>query len=150
MRTPTIRIIRRMGSLSSAQRRLLLEATAALAFAALAIALFPFRRIAAAAGKPVAEVAQGEMHRSQQVALVRWAVTACARRLPWRTKCFEQGLAAQWMLGRRSVSSTLFYGVARSQRGLIAHVWLKAGPLDVVGCENSGDFSEIARFPAST
>jgi hypothetical protein len=76
-------------------------------------------------------------------------VTACARRVPWRAKCFEQGLAAQWMLGRRRIFSTLHYGVAQGEdRGLIAHVWLSSGSLDVVGCENKDDFSELARFPA--
>jgi hypothetical protein len=53
------------------------------------------------------------------------------------------------MLGRRRIFSTLHYGVAQGEdRGLIAHVWLSSGSLDVVGCENKDDFSELARFPA--
>lgn len=144
-----IRTLRRVCSLTPAERLLALEATIALGAAAFAIAVFPFRRIAAAAARRVTDGDAGEEERARHVRRVRWAVTACARRMPWRAKCFEQGLAAQWMLGRRRIFSTLHYGIAKApDRGLIAHVWLRSGALDVVGCENKDDFSELARFPA--
>ena len=143
-------MLRRWQALSAAERRLLIEATFALGIASFAIAVLPFRRIAAAAARRVIASAAADDVRRREIARIRWAIGACARRLPWRTKCFEQGLAAQWMLGRRQIATTLHYGVARSEdRGLIAHVWLRSGSLDVVGCENSGDFSELARFPAT-
>lgn len=144
-----IAFLTRLKLLSPIERKLVVEATLALAVAALAIALFPFRRIAAIAGRrPVGSpAAEGDC--AQTVRQVRWAIGACARRVPWRAKCFEQGLAAQWMLRQRCVPATLHYGVARrDDRALVAHVWIKAGPIDVVGCEISGGFSELARFPA--
>lgn len=143
-----IAILARIRILSSAERRLIAEAAAVLAIAALMIALFPFRRIAALARQLEGAAAK----RTEQMRLigeVRWAVVACARRVPWRTKCLEQGFATQWMLRRRSVPAVLHYGVARRDGGLIAHAWVRAGPIDVIGCENSEDFSELARFPAS-
>lgn len=144
-----IRIARRMASLSSAERRLVLEATLALGAAAFAIAVFPFRRIAAAAARRVADSSICAEDHARYVTHVRWAVTACALRVPWRAKCFEQGLAAQWMLSRRQVPSTLHYGVAKGEgQQLVAHVWLRSGELDVVGCENEGGLAELARFPA--
>jgi hypothetical protein len=30
---------------------------------------------------------------------------------------------------------------------LVAHVWVRSGPTDVIGCENLADFTEIAQFP---
>jgi hypothetical protein len=30
---------------------------------------------------------------------------------------------------------------------LKAHVWIKSGPLDVVGCEIADDYALLARFP---
>lgn len=82
------------------------------------------------------------------IAQVRWAVRKCARHVPWRAKCFEQALAAQLMLRRRGVETALHYGVRRRPAdGLEAHVWLRAGALDVVGCENADEFTEVARFP---
>ena len=143
-----MRTLRRLRTLSPAKRQLVAEAILALGVAALAIALFPFRRIAASAARRVADGAAGEEERRRRVAEVRWAVAACARRVPWRAKCFEQGLAAQWMLGRRRIPSILHYGVAKgADRALIAHVWLRSGAWDVIGCENEGDFTELARFP---
>jgi len=143
-----IRILGRMRSLSPTERRLVVEATVALGAAAFAIAVLPFRRVAGAAARRIADAGADDEERARQVAQVRWAVTACARRVPWRAKCFEQGLAAQWMLGRRRIASVLHYGVAKDDRQrLIAHVWLRSGPLDVVGCENEGAFTELASFP---
>lgn len=143
------RMLRRLQSLTPAQRRLAAEACFMLAAAFFAIALLPFRRIAARAARRDVDAAIGEEERCLRVAEVRWAVAGCARRVPWRAKCFEQGLAAQWMLGRRRVPSILHYGIAKGgDRALIAHVWLKSGGLDVVGCENEEDFTELARFPA--
>lgn len=141
-------MLRRFGKLSSSERRLVIEATAALGAASFAIAVFPFRRIAAAAARPVSGTEMDEAERERQVAHVRWAVGACARRVPWRAKCCEQGLAAQWMLGRRRIPSRLHYGLAKGEdQQLIAHVWLTSGELEVVGCENKGDFSELVSFP---
>jgi len=143
-----MRILQRLGAMSPAERGLVVEATFALALASFAIALFPFRRIAASARR-VPDSGIGEDERQRRVAQVGWAVAACARRVPWRAKCFEQGLAAQWMLGRRRVPSSLHYGVAKDgDEELVAHVWLRSGQLDVLGCENSSDFTELARFPS--
>jgi hypothetical protein len=141
-------VLKRMWRLSSDERRLVLEAIFALGAASFAVSVLPLRRIAAAKRR-ISSTATIEEDRVREVARVRWAVAACAGRVPWRAKCFERGLAARWMLGRRQIPTTLHYGVARREdQGLAAHVWLKSGSLDVVGCENRADFCELARFPA--
>ena len=76
-------------------------------------------------------------------------MAASARRVPWRAKCIEQGFAAHWMLRRRAVNAVLHYGVAKRDGRLLAHVWVRAGSNDVIGCENSSEFAEVAQFPAS-
>jgi hypothetical protein len=82
---------------------------------------------------------------------IRWAVSACARRVPWRAKCFEQGLAAQLMLRRRGTCSVLYYGAASGdERGLSAHVWVRDGDLDIIGGEIASDYAVLATFPPST
>jgi hypothetical protein len=82
---------------------------------------------------------------------VRWAVTAAARRVPWRAKCFEQGLASQIMLRRRGVPSVLYYGAAPDDlRGLSAHVWVRDGDLDVIGGEIASRYAVLATFPSQT
>lgn len=142
-------IVSRLRALPPSERRLVAEAIFALAVAAFAIAFMPFRRIGAHAGRRLAAAPIDEADKARLVAQVRRVVNGCARRVPWRAQCFEQGLAAQWMLRRRGVAATLHYGVAKGEdRGLAAHVWVRAGELDVIGCDNKGDFSELARFPA--
>lgn len=136
----------RLGRTTAAERRLLVEAVIALGVASLLIALLPFRKVAALARLPEAPV-PGPREQLAQIEAVRWAVAASARRVPWRAKCIEQGFAAQWMLRRRSVPAVLHYGVAKREDGLAAHVWVRAGANDVVGCENSDEFAEVARFP---
>jgi hypothetical protein len=141
-----ISTLARVRALSGAERRLIVEAVAALALAAFTIATLPFRRVVRLSAPPIdAAVDHGDQSRS--IDKVRWAVSACARRVPWRAKCLEQAVAAQWMLRRRSVPAAIHYGVARHNGGLAAHAWVRAGSLDVLGCETAGDFRELARFP---
>lgn len=138
----------RIGQTTAAERWLLAEAIAALAVASFLIALAPFRRVAALARLPEASPPAAE-EQLRQIEAVRWAVAASARRVPWRAKCIEQGFAAQWMLRRRAVPAVLHYGVAKRDGSLAAHVWVRSGANDVVGCEHSAEFAEVARFPAA-
>lgn len=125
-------------------RFLLVETTLLLAFAALCIAILSFERVTkvAAGGRRNLQAASPAAARR-----LAWAVAACARRVPWRALCFEQGLAAQLLLRRRGLKSELCYGI-RPDRGdgLTAHVWVRSGEVDVVGCETAADYGLVARF----
>lgn len=139
---------RTLRRLSGRQWLLLIEAGLLLAVASAAIALLPFARVGRLASGRDAPLAP--LREAAVIVELRWAITAMARRAPFRAKCFEQGMAAQWMLRRRGIASTLFYGIARDRdRALSAHVWVRAGAYDVVGCENISDFAMVAQFPAN-
>ena len=141
-----IAAIARLRRSTAAERRLLVEAVAMLGAASFLIALVPFRKVTLLARLPATSPpAPGEQ--LERIRAVRWAVAASARRVPWRAKCIEQGFAAQWMLRRRAVPAILHYGVAKREGGLAAHVWVRSGANDVIGCESSGEFSEVAQFP---
>ena len=122
---------------------LLAEAGAAILAASLAIRARPFRTIAERLDQPAGHrpAADGET-----AYWIRRAVLAWGRRLPWRAKCFEQGLAAAWMLRRRGLAYALHYGAANRNGRLDAHVWVKSGATPVVGCENHEAFSLLATF----
>ena len=120
------------------------EALAALTLASLAIALLPFRRVAAGASSPLRRRAPADAH---TVRRVRSAVNAWARRVPWRTVCFQKGLALHWMLRRRGIDSVLLYGARRAGEGLAAHVWVDVGGRTVIGGEEAPNFACLARFP---
>ena len=77
---------------------MLAEALATLTIASLAIALLPFRTVAAAASVKGA-VREGADR--ETIRRVRSAVQAWGRRVPWKAVCFQRGLAVHWMLRRR-------------------------------------------------
>jgi hypothetical protein len=123
---------------------MLAEALAALALASLAIALLPFRKVADAASAPVRKAVPAD---AQTVRRVRSAVRAWARRVPWRTVCFQKGLALHWMLRRRGIGSVLLYGARRDGEGLAAHVWVDVDGETVIGGDEAPNFTCLARFP---
>ena len=145
-RTSLLSSLRRHGP---ADYALLGEAAATLAAASAAIRLVPFRRTAAAAtwgGRTARAADEAELIRQ-----ARWAVEAAARRVPWRTVCFQKGLALHWMLRRRGVASLLHYGVGKAVEGddLAAHVWVSVRGEIVIGGEEAPRFACLATFPDS-
>lgn len=135
----------RLRTLSAREVALLCEALLALAMASFAVAFLPFGLLARTARKPRRAIRHEGA--SEAIDAVRWAIAVIARRVPWRAKCLEQAFAAQWMLRRRNVSAVIHYGAARPEGTLIAHAWVRAGPIDVVGHRGRDGFVEIARFP---
>ena len=135
----------RIRSLSWRDRMLAAEALAALILASAAVALLPFRLIAAAASRGEA----GGEADAETVRAVRRMVEAWARRVPWRAVCFQRGLAVHWMLRRRGIASLLHYGVRQGEgRGLAAHVWVSASGRDAIWGEAAAGYACLATFPA--
>ena len=63
-------------------------------------------------------------------------VRKVARRLPFRTLCLPQAIAAQWMLRRRGIRSRLIFGVRRGTTPAAAlqyHAWLSVDGEAVIG-----------------
>lgn len=137
--------------LDSTKRALLLEALVAITAASAAIRLMPFRKVVQLAGNRQlgTELAKpAEM--ASAIRQARWAVGAVADRVPWRTVCFQRGLALHWMMRRRGLPSLLHYGVAHDpEKKLSAHVWLSCGGETVLGGEEAAKFTCLATFPAS-
>jgi Transglutaminase-like superfamily len=51
------------------------------------------------------------------------------------------------MLRRRGIPSVLYYGAAQDRSGLISHVWLRHGDVDVIGGATAHRFAILATFP---
>jgi hypothetical protein len=144
-----IDLLQKFWRLSWQERLLLLEAILWLAISGIAIAMLPFRHLAVLAARPIRRPKLSRHARMHQVRRIRWAIIAAAARVPWRALCFQQGLAAQFMLRRRCIPSVLYYGTAQDDRdGLCAHVWVRDGDVDVVGGEIAYRFAVLATFPA--
>lgn len=84
----------------------------------------------------------------QQQALlerVAYAVPVMGLRVPWRSDCLVQALAARRWLARGGIGSNIRIGVRNEGQGFEAHAWLKVGDRIVTG----GDVSAYAELPAS-
>lgn len=83
---------------------------------------------------------------AKEIADVVRALDAWSRRMPWRTLCFERGLAAYCLLHSGLRQVTLYYGAATIDGALKAHVWVRSGDQAVIGCENAGEYAILSQF----
>jgi hypothetical protein len=138
----------RLARLAPADRTLLCEAFVLTGLASAALRFLPFKMIGKIATRPLTARMADPAARAALADKVRWAVAASARRSPWRALCFEQGLAAQVMLRRRGVASTLYFGARRDDASEVtAHVWVRDQDRDVIGCDEASRFAVLASWP---
>lgn len=133
------------------QLPLFTEALWWLAWAGILISCLPFKRLTRYLTPPLSGVPITNARVNEQV---RWAVTAAARRVPWRAVCFHQGIAAQRMLCRRGIRADLCYGIRTQSpkpgQDVDAHVWVECGDGIVVGGEMAPLYREMIRFSPRT
>ena len=79
----------------------------------------------------------------EQVDRLIFAVRAMGARVPWRSDCLVQALAAQHWLASRGIGSSIHLGVKPSEAPIDAHAWLKVGDRIVLG----GDVADYSEFP---
>ena len=119
------------------------EALACLAVARAAVILLPFRVLARRLG-----VRMGETPAAVEIdppsREVAWGIGAAACRVPWRSKCLEQAIAAKMMLRRRGVHSTLYLGLTREP--MAAHAWVRVGGWNVTGGQDVSGYAVVASF----
>ena len=126
---------------SPAKFALFAEACAALSVASVAVRFWPFRWIVASTR------VSGRRQTALDPAPIALAVRRASRRLPWRTVCFQEGLATHWMLRRRGAAAQLHYGVRSDADRLSAHVWVSLRGQPVIGEEQTDLHRCVATFP---
>jgi len=133
--------------LSGAEWLLLAEAAVTLAAARVAVLFVPFRTLARRLGTPMRETPEtpGDADRAT-LRRVAWAIDAIGRRAPWRCKCLERAFAANRMLHRRGLASTLYFGIARRDGGVAAHAWVRSGDYYVTGGSERAHFHILSTF----
>ncbi|MFN3552099.1 MAG: lasso peptide biosynthesis B2 protein [Novosphingobium meiothermophilum] len=73
------------------------------------------------------------------------AIAIVAPRVPWRSDCLVQCLAARRWLAGHGITARISIGMKREDGdGLLAHAWLAVGETIVTG----GDIADFAAFPA--
>src|SRR5664279_1631299 len=135
------RAVYRIRRLSVKRLGLIVEAAFFLLLARLALKLLPFHLLIWYFNRPTKQPDVIGPERGQLRMEVRSAIERVAGYLPGPTVCFPRGIAAQSMLRRRGVGTTLYCGAATlPELGLTSHVWVKDGEEGVVGEGVSKDY----------
>jgi hypothetical protein len=141
-----MKAIRTFARLTPIERARLIEAVWMLTVATGLLKGLGFKRISNRVGRHMAE--GHPLTDPSQIAaadLIRWAVRAVGDRLPWKPVCLPRALAAQWMLRRQGIPSTLYLGLD-PDRALDAHAWVRAGPVVVAGGPIEKRFVVVSTF----
>ena len=72
-------------------------------------------------------------------------VTVVSSHTPWESLCLVQAMTAQKLLKREGISSTLYLGVKRDGKEMLAHAWLRCGEYYVTGGTGEG-YANVAKF----
>lgn len=130
---------------------LLLEACVLLPAAWFLVRALPFRWWSDWLGTSVAgEADPAQAKFDPRASDIAWAVKAINRRVAGRFTCLMLAIAAQWMLNRRGVASSLVLGTCserddRQQPVFKAHAWLRVGMRTVLG-QHNGRFTAVTSF----
>ncbi|MBD2872027.1 lasso peptide biosynthesis B2 protein [Paenibacillus arenilitoris] len=108
----------------------------------------PFARLAPALGTRTEETStQQTAEHLRLLKQISNALEAVSRHTLWESKCLVKAIAGMKMLERRAIDSTLYLGTAKDERGrLIAHAWLRSGPLYVTGADVMSRFVVVEKF----
>lgn len=108
----------------------------------------PFSKIAPSLGVFMEETHE-DIVGDQRVVLkhVRSAIHIMSKYTFWESKCLVRAIAAMKMLERRGIHSTLYLGTGKDDsEKLIAHAWLRSGPIYVTGAEEMHRFTVTGKF----
>ncbi len=93
---------------------------------------------------PGPEAAAGTDFDREDGERMRVALARIGRRLPGRSDCLVQSLAARMWLERRGVPFVFRLGMRRGPAGLGAHAWIEVNGQVVTGGLSVGDFADFA------
>ncbi|MCC5947039.1 MAG: lasso peptide biosynthesis B2 protein [Nitriliruptoraceae bacterium] len=115
------------------------------------ITLFPLRRITTRLGRETHETVRDDLSEAEERYAYRVGamIARLARFTPTNSNCYPQALTAWWLLSRRGIPTTYYYG-ARFRPdgdGLDAHVWVRSGNVIVTG-GRAGPYRPLASYGA--
>jgi hypothetical protein len=123
-----------------------MEAWVMLHVSKLFILLMPFKKIAGKIGKLQVESSKFPIN-SAKINDVEHAVRRASRFSLHKSKCYDQALTGKFMLKRRKLPATIYFGLAKdAQNGLSAHAWVRCGNRIVTGKKGMENFTVIAAF----
>lgn len=124
-------------SRSWADRILLLRAFVLVSAVRVGLRVLPYRTVQRLVECAVTHREMTPEEEWQSLRQIVGAVEAMSRRLLGTKPCLTQALAAQRMLRKRGMDSTLRIGVAKDGHELLAHAWLERMGRVVIGGGNA-------------
>lgn len=146
------RLVERWGD-RIARRLLMAEVITYLLCARIALVVFPFQQLTWFFERPSRRPELTGPERTRTRKEVRNAIFKVQQGMPRLTTCFHRAIAAQALLRRRGVGTTLYYGATTlPERGLATHAWVQDGTEGVVGhlAAKSNSYFALARYPDPT
>ncbi|WPP40622.1 lasso peptide biosynthesis B2 protein [Paenibacillus hunanensis] len=128
-------------------RRLMLEALIALAWGRV-LKQLPFARVSPSLGDYMKETSyESEREQHRQTIQISRALHLVSPHVPWEAECLVMAFAAQRMLNRRRLSSTLYLGMRRDEKGkTAAHAWLRSGRFYLTGAKELEQYTVVGQF----
>ena len=126
------------------ERRLLVQAWAALHVIYAALRILPFDIILAACQR-VRSVQRPARKAPASALRLVWMMDVASRHSLVTTTCLNQALALSWLMGRLGMPSTLRIGVTRSTGHLAAHAWIEQDGHIIMGASQAEAYTPL--FP---
>jgi hypothetical protein len=127
---------------------LYLEALVELALCKALTVFVPFGRWAHRQGRFQSETFHVDMSvELPRIQTLRGAILRLGRHLPWGSKCLDQALAMQRVLGRRNLPTTAYYGMIRDEAGQwTAHAWVRCGNVWAIGYHPGKEYTVVGCY----
>jgi hypothetical protein len=124
---------------------LFFEAYFYLSFAKILVLFFPFKKIAALIGRSQVESSM-QVIENKILNDIEISISRAVKYALFTSKCYDQALATTFMLKRRKISSTLYFGLHKEEQQLMAHAWVRSGNKIISGKLGYERFTPLAWF----
>lgn len=113
------------------------------------IVFFPFKKIASMIGSPQVESPR-EIMDNRTIKDIEISIIRAIKYAIFASKCYDQALAITFMLKRRRISSTIYFGLYKESEHLMAHAWVRCGNKIISGKLGHEKFTPVAWFGSHT
>jgi hypothetical protein len=127
---------------------LFIEAWILLNLSKLLIVFIPFKKIASLLGDPQSETDK-EVIDFAKIKDIEISIIRAVKYVLFASKCYDQALATTFMLKKRKLSSTIYFGLHKEAGQLLAHAWVRCGDKIVSGKLGHERFTPVAWFSSN-
>lgn len=121
-----------------------------LGLARVAVLTLPFRWVASVIGEQSSDITIDDEIDNlppMTVKRVARAIRKVSRYTPWQSNCLAKAIAGQFMLRRRRIGSTLYFGLLKDNEGeFMAHAWLRSGGTILSGGGELDRYTIVGKF----